>query len=309
MGMYDNLGEWQVKCFGVSTVSISPNKKGTFDLSLHCMGGNLRYYPRGFTVPYKTSYYNYGKDFMVFDYRTFNYDEPIYEDDLMIHIIRNGHYFRSVRYDKLPSRYEIGLVLDNYGEVVNIKTHNDFKEIVYDWRYSHVLYDELSEKYRNEMGIPDMLRMNRFDLEKYSRDEVTSLLEKNRVCMDRASEEALKPFSDTWYKDTKRKNEEINWGWPFGALYDALEFQRISEFDKYWIARLFVEEVEKKEIGFTIALDNYFDWCNLYDIEIDKDKFLNFFSKYLKEIPDKIVQDYENSDEKKFRGKIYGISK
>ena len=305
MGMYDYLGDEQVKCFGVPTVGITPNGD-TFKLFVNSMGGNLRYYHRGSTVPYKTPFYNYGKDFMVFDYRTFNYGEPIYHDGLMVHIIKNGRYFRSVRYDRVPSRYKIGLVLDNYGEVVNIKTHNDFKEIVYAWRYSHVLYEELQEKYRKEMDIPNMLRFNRFDLEKYSKEKINDLFEKHRVCMDRASDEALKPFSNTWYGGTEELDKEMNKGWPFGALYDALENMKHSEYDKYWIARLFVEQVEKEEKSLMLALGEYFYWCYQNDIEIDKLKFMMFFSTYLRDIPEDVAKAYETSYDKSMRDRIYG---
>lgn len=305
MGLYDYLGEEQVKCFGVPTVGITP-EGDSFKLFIHCMGGNLRYYPRGSAVPYKTSFYNYGKNFMVFDYRTFNYGEPICDDELRVHIIRNGRYFRTVRYDRVPSRYKIGLVLDNYGEVINIKTHNDFKEIVYNWRYSHVLYDELQEKYREEMGIPNMLRLNRFDLEKYSKEEINEMFEKHRECMDRASDEALKPFSDTWYGGTEKIDKEMNKGWPFGALYDVLEKQKISEFDKYWIARLFEKEVGNKGGSLILDLKEYLDWCTINGIKVDKVKFLTFFSKYLQDIPKCVIEEYEKSDEKKFRDKVYG---
>lgn len=311
MGLYDYLGDEQVKCFGRASVGITPNQDGTFQLFVHCVGGDLKYYHRGSTVPYKTPFYNYGKDFMVFDYRTFNYEEPIINEELMVHIIRNGRYFRSVRYDRVPSRYKIGLVLDNYGEVVNIKTHNDFKEIVYGWRYSQTKYRELSEKYREEMGVPDMLRMNVSTIKEQnlSPDELNALFNSYHECMDRASSESLNIFRETWYKDTKKIDDELNKGWPYGALYDALENMHISEYDKYWIARLFVQEVEKKEKNFMFALGEYFNWCLENNIQINQLKFIGFFSKYLQDIPESIAKAYEKSDEKKFRDKIYGLNK
>ena len=309
MGLYDYLGDDQVKCFGRPSVGINPNKDGTFNLFIHCAGGDLRGYPRGSLVPYKTPFYNYGKDFMVFDYRTFNYEEPIIDDELWVHIVKNGRYFRSVRYDKIHSKFDIPLVLDNYGEAINIKSHTDFKKIVNDWRESHIKYEELSKKYRDEMGIPDMLRMNRFDLEKYSNEEITDFLEKNKQCMERATEEGLKPFSDTWYGPTKELNDKMNEGWPFGALYYSLENYTISEFDKYWIARLFITRVEEKSNSLMLSLGEYFNWCLENDINVDKLKFMRFFSKYSRDIPQEIVDEYQNSEEKAFRDKVYGISK
>lgn len=307
MGLYDYLGDFQVKCFAQAGVGIKPNGDN-FELILNAFGGELKYYNRGSLVPYKTPFYNFGKDFMIFDYRTFNYDEPINHDELMVHIIRNGHYFRSVRYDKVPTRYKIGLVIDNYGEVVNIKTHNDFKEIVYNWRYSHKKYDELCESYRKEMGIPDILRISVDKIKELnlSQEEFKEILDKNSECMDRASAESLNCFSETWYKGTKEIEDEINKGWPFGALYYALEKQNILEFDKYWIARLFVKKLEKKGKTLMMSLGEYFDWCLDNDINIDKLKFIMFFSKYLQDIPEDIIKEYENSDEKKYRDKVYG---
>ena len=308
MGLYDYLGDSQVKCFTRAGVGIKPDKNNGFELILSALGGKLKYYSRGSLVPYKTTFYNYGKDFMVFDYRTFNYDEGINHDELMVHIIRNGHYFRSVRYDRMPSRYKIGLVLDNYGEVVNIKTHNDFKEIVYDWRYQHKRYDELCEFYRKEVGIPDILSIS-FDKIKelnLSQEELKDILDKNSECMDKASAESLNCFSETWYKGTKEIDDEMNKGWPFGALYYALENQNISEYDKYWIARLFEKEIENKGQSLILELKDYLDWCSKNEIKVDKVKFLTFFSKYLQDIPEDTIKEYENSDEKKYRDKIYG---
>ena len=308
MGMYDYLGEEQVKCFGVPTVGVTPNGENNFNLFIHCMGGNLRYYHRGSSVPYKTPFYNYGKDFMVFDCRTFNYDEPIVDDELWVHIIKNGRYFRSVRYDRVPSRYKIGLVLNNYGEVVNIKTHNDFKEIVYGWRYSQVKYKELSEKYREEMGIPDMLKMNVNTIKEMnlSKEELNDLFDQYSKCQDKARAESLDLFREIWYKGTEEKDAELNKGWPFGALYNALETMHISEYDKYWIARLFVEQIERDGHSLMFDLGEYFNWCIENRIEVDRLKFMMFFSKYLREIPKEVVEAYEKSSEKAFRDKIYG---
>ena len=55
-----------------------------------------------------------------------------------------------------------------------------------------------------------------------------------------------------------------------------------------------------------MSLGEYFDWCLDNDINIDKLKFIMFFSKYLQDIPEDIIKEYENSDEKKYRDKVYG---
>ena len=151
-----------------------------------------------------------------------------------------------------------------------------------------------------------MLRFNRLDLEKYSKEEINEMFEKHRKCMDKASEEALKPFSDTWYAGTEGINKEMNKGWPFGALYDALENLRISEYDKYWIARLFVEQIEKEGHSLMFDLGEYFNWCIENGIVVDRLKFMAFFSKYLRDIPEDVIKEYENSFDKEMRDRIYG---
>ena len=156
------------------------------------------------------------------------------------------------------------------------------------------------------MGIPNMLRFNRLDLEKYSKEEINELFKKHNQCMDKASDESLKPFRDTWYGGTEELDKKINKGWPFGALYDALENMRISEYDKYWIARLFVSKIEKEGQSLMFALGEYFSWCIDNHIEVNRLKFMSFFSQYLREIPEDVAKAYEKSSEKAFRDKIYG---
>ena len=101
----------------------------------------------------------------------------------------------------------------------------------------------------------------------------------------------------------------MNEGWPLGALYYSLENYTISEFDKYWIARLFITRIEEKSNSLMLSLGEYFNWCLENDINVDKLKFMRFFSKYSRDIPQEIIDEYQNSEEKAFRDKVYGISK
>jgi hypothetical protein len=169
-------------------------------------------------------------------------------------------------------------------------------------------YRELSEKYRKEQGIIDVLALNVHTLKELnlSSEELNELFDKSRKCQDRAAKESLDLFRKTWFEGTEEIDANMNKGWPFGALYDALENMTHSEYDKYWIARLFVEEVEKKEKSLMFALVEYFYWCIENGIEVDKLKFMSFFSKYLREIPEEVITEYNNSSEKAFRERVYG---
>ena len=79
--MYDNLDDIQVKCFPISWWSTNDNAP-------YGMGGDLRYYTVGDTVPWITPFYNYGKNFIIYDYR-FS-DGPFFEHAASI--IKDGKF-------------------------------------------------------------------------------------------------------------------------------------------------------------------------------------------------------------------------
>ena len=65
MGMYDTLNGEQVKCFpwySFDVISLSPEG------SIGGHGGNLKYYGNGSEIPYRSLAYNYGKNFIIFDF-------------------------------------------------------------------------------------------------------------------------------------------------------------------------------------------------------------------------------------------------
>lgn len=80
MGMYDTVNGEQVKCF--PWVSLYNN-----EISYH--GGDLKYYGLGDEVPYKTPYYNYGKNFIVLDINKYP-ESDFWSYDYIIHVIVDG---------------------------------------------------------------------------------------------------------------------------------------------------------------------------------------------------------------------------
>lgn len=65
MGMYDTLNDEQVKCFpwySFDVISLSPEG------SIGGHGGKLKYYGNGSEIPYRSLAYNYGKNFIIFDF-------------------------------------------------------------------------------------------------------------------------------------------------------------------------------------------------------------------------------------------------
>ena len=53
-------------------------------------------------------------------------------------------------------------------------------------------------------------------------------------------------------------------------------------------------------------LGEYFNWCIENGIVVDRLKFMAFFSKYLRDIPEDVIKEYENSFDKEMRDRIYG---
>lgn len=85
MGMYDTLNGEQVKCFPWYSFDVSSiDTEGV--VSGH--GGGLKYYGNGGKVPYRSLAYNYGKNFIIFD---FNPDfDPNNATDWIAHVIKDG---------------------------------------------------------------------------------------------------------------------------------------------------------------------------------------------------------------------------
>lgn len=84
MGMYDTINGEQIKMFIVPLIYL-PDKYIETNNILSYSGGSLLNYDVGDEVPYKTFWYNYGKDFNIIDFAS-NY----YDDKVIIHKIRDG---------------------------------------------------------------------------------------------------------------------------------------------------------------------------------------------------------------------------
>lgn len=293
MGLYDYLGDTQVKCFPVPVVKLNKppyheyNKEG---LGFFSLSGSLKSYPRGCSVPYKTLYYNYGKDFMVFDYRTFDYDTPedykFDEKGLLVHIIVNGRYHRSVSYNKLPKRYKIGLVLDNYGDVLNINTINDFKEIVYSWRCYQKKRLELEKEALKPYGV----KFSIFELaDKLSKEEYLKAIEENTSITNEIYDKTLRVFRDTWYKNDKEIEKTIFGGWTIGGIYET--YLRGVNFESDWYKILpYVDDELKKSRNTNLffELGAYSVWCIQNKIDVNINELFNFIDNYLNNSENKV---------------------
>ena len=98
MGMYDTLNGEQVKCFpwySFDVMSLTPAG------SVGGHGGSLKYYGNGSEIPYRSLAYNYGKNFIIFDFTPEFCTGEIGE--WAAHVIENGRlkasFYRKDAYD------------------------------------------------------------------------------------------------------------------------------------------------------------------------------------------------------------------
>ncbi len=107
MGMYDTINGEQVKIFAICYPILEENGNITLGVS----GGNLRYFDKGDEVPYKTHYYNIGKNFDIFDMPVFANDE----EQTVIHRIRDGKDIGSIPLEYLRNQDICETAFTRYG--------------------------------------------------------------------------------------------------------------------------------------------------------------------------------------------------
>lgn len=135
MGMYNYLNGEQVKCFPVPITYIEADYliyEAPETVCFSTSGGRLMHFDKGSSVPYRSFIYNYGKNFIVYDYKGINYmgeyDTPI------VHIIRDGEVGSYYNLDRLPLDMPIMLTLDNNGHPLNINSRDDFFNLSKDYQ-------------------------------------------------------------------------------------------------------------------------------------------------------------------------------
>lgn len=112
MGMYDCLNGEQVKCFYKPIFSKEENQG-----VLWHSGGNSIYYGDNASLPIKTLYYNYSKNFLIYD-----------EDCKLVHIVKDGKLHKTDKLYYLTDR-EFNFfkkVINTYGDELKIESLTDF---------------------------------------------------------------------------------------------------------------------------------------------------------------------------------------
>lgn len=233
MGMYDNVREVQVKCFSIPYYTkayrlrkpdISKEEILQSGISFSC--GGLRYFKTN--VPYKTAYYDYSPNFIIYDY-DFTFEE------INIIIIKNGKVRKIINsLDKLTDEDISGCnVISYYGDFLNLKSVEDFKRFKEDYLYYNKRLDIISRKshkYLSEANKYNRIANGRSPLpEGLTIEEAKALVTKNLEKLDaekKTTEKDIEHLRETClYIYRVDHSEEFYKYETFGALltcYDKL---------------------------------------------------------------------------------------
>ena len=259
MGLYNYLGNNQVKCFTIPNMIINSNG----NLEIYCLEGKFIGYKRGNKVPYKTLYYNYGENFLIFDYRGVIYDEiPL------IHIIKNGKYSKTVEYQKLNEEDFINKVIDKFGNSINIKEYSDISTFIEDYKLRDKNSITLTKKYNEELDVK-CYSISDLREKKVSSEQLIKDLDKRKIVLDKVTKEVYIPFSNKWFME--EEDEQV-----IGYIlycYDNLDnkeeyFCKLSEYFN--------------NLNYSEMVEKYLDWANSNNIEVDVNKLKTIEDLYVR---------------------------
>lgn len=132
--MYDTLNGNQVKLFKVPFLI---ETDGSYEIQEGL--GSFYFFSNGDEVPFRTPYYDYTENFVIFDYMSKN--NPI-------HIIKNGKLFKSLSLKEMASFQfdDCFKVFGNYGERVSISCYEDMLSVIDDFKK----YDNIASAIRRK---------------------------------------------------------------------------------------------------------------------------------------------------------------
>lgn len=294
MGMYDNIEDYQVKCFYVPMFS-----KDEYPLTpssgIYTSGGRLRYFKKGQKVPYKTFYYDYSPNFAIYDYGLF------FEEEIFI-VIKNGKITKIIDdINKVTNDDFKGInnVINYVGSFLNIKNVEDISKYREDFLYYQKLRDEITKKQTEYLNLSFHymhMKNERKPLEEgLTKEEAEKLsheyLKKHEIERDKTSKEIddlRKNLLDPWFAEPL--NEEEN---DLGCLIECFPI-----IEKHLLKKPSAAASEWEIEFYERNIDNYhyllIEFNNMIQkndklidnfLELNKDQ-KNFLSKEIKRMMD-----------------------
>ncbi|MFF2531440.1 hypothetical protein ACFVS2_21270 [Brevibacillus sp. NPDC058079] len=203
MGMYDFLGEEQVKIFYLPIFNRNKEKKE--ESTYWHSGGQLRSFIPGDELPLKTLYYQYPESFMVYDY---------YFDNTDVWIVKDGAFVETVEVDSLTDEQVNCPVYDYHGNELTISTANDFSDIKVEHRLTLEKMKQVEFSFFQK-GAIDAIKN---DLAYFQSKEAEYRKSTNAV---------REEYSSKWYK--KVENQHCI---DFGSFLECFFYLRLRKDDK-----------------------------------------------------------------------------
>lgn len=305
MGLYTTIGDIQVKCFSAPCNLLERNSAELNDvkLSFHCSGGKLDYIGKGGKVPYVTYLYNFGKNFAIFDFRTFNE-----KDNPVIIFIRDGCVYRFVRHTKVRQweMNDVELWIDNYGEPLNIKKESDITAIVREYRDAQEKCRDLCQEYDKNSGIMNVLsREFREKMKDMPEGEAIRQIQIASDNHNRAFAETVGECNKRWRitedSDTYKK---IHGCYTIGYLFNALTSDNYEEWEKYKAVELL--KAECKDFTFEEKVNEFIEWVKTTDLEITEKDMREIFAKYEQAPSQECIDSYLKS--KRYESEMWFVN-
>lgn len=265
MGMYDILGGHQVKCFYEPTISHDVDAKFGLppvnELNMWMTGGSLHEFSPLQRVPYKSMWYDYTENFMIFDLRG--------SESHLVHIISMGRYMFSIHYQALNMiLFPISNVIDVYGTPLNITSMTDFENIIseYDETRKHVndLIKEHHQKYKSD-----------------DNSDATSESEEERELKDRIIT-GWDEFDTKW-----KKERRFGVKWEVGAFLYGIHTICDTDSDVQKYVGFFNDAYKYSNIDSMV--EEYSNWCLEHKVPIQLEKLQIFFETPTIRNLDKVV--------------------
>lgn len=251
MGMYDNIGKgYQIKCFYVPIIAKDlPENFGlppVTKLSMWASGGNLMDFHMFSKVPYKTMWYDYGKDFLIFDPNNV-------DNSGMVHIIRQGRYIGSVHHRLINTTFtQLKTVIDKNGEFLDMKTKEHMQLAIKDFANTQkdIAY-----------YLKEFWKLHKDDADKE---------EAKRLCTHRVTK-MQQGCHSRWYLD----NELWDSRWYIGAFLWGLHTFAKTDEEVLRYVNYLKAEFEEPELERMIT--EYALWCSQHKIPITLNNLQLFF--------------------------------
>ena len=282
MGMYDTLNGEQVKCFpwySCDVMSLSPEG------SIGGHGGNLKYYGNGSEIPYRSLAYNYGKNFIIFDFNPAL--DPNDGSDWVAHVIKDGLLKASVYKENAGDEFEE--ILKKNRKNISYYGGGNFKfKSIADVNQYAVESDELMKKIKELHKPVDKIMREWMDALKEGKyrnlkkgtpeyEELSSRLDDQFSAKYDAENKKVKPIIGKLRQEFAKK-------WTESESEYYLKMSDFGECIEAGILTLKCKKEQEKEPKEKIAL------AKKHGIFFDRQKELQYYCEYFKKTYGKMLE-------------------